>query len=90
MFRRLTFGLPKDPVFPHDLKGLGQDPPPSDSQFLCTDNPPRYFVNEEDEIRSIENPKAYFKFFITRNDRHNCVQREAMNGGRRPRYQRLR
>ncbi|KAF8860018.1 hypothetical protein BDZ45DRAFT_649433 [Acephala macrosclerotiorum] len=61
MFRRLASGLPKDPVFPHDLKGLG------------------YFVNEEDEIRSIENPKAYFKFFITRNNRHNCVQREAMN-----------
>ncbi|CZR69870.1 uncharacterized protein PAC_19770 [Phialocephala subalpina] len=61
MFRRLASGLPKDPFFPHDLRGLG------------------YFVNDEDEIRSIENPKAYFKFFLTKNDRHNCVQREAMN-----------
>ncbi|KUJ13645.1 uncharacterized protein LY89DRAFT_144664 [Mollisia scopiformis] len=61
MFRRLSSGLPKNPIFPHDLKGLG------------------YFVNKNDEIRSIEDPKAYFKFFITRNDRHNCVQREAMN-----------
>ncbi|PMD32288.1 hypothetical protein L207DRAFT_640108 [Hyaloscypha variabilis F] len=62
MFRRLESGLPKDPVFPTSLAGLG------------------YFVNDKDEIRSIENPKAYFKFFLTRNDRHNCVQREAMNG----------
>jgi hypothetical protein len=28
----------------------------------------------------IEDPKAYFKFFLTKNDRYNCVQREAMNG----------
>jgi hypothetical protein len=28
----------------------------------------------------MENPKAYFKFFSTKNDRHNCIQREAMNG----------
>ena len=42
-----------------------------------------YFVNEHDEIRNIENPKAYFKFFLTKNDRHNCVQREAMNGERK-------
>lgn len=40
----------------------------------------RYFVNEKDEIRSIENPKAYFKFFLTKNDRHNSMQRQAMNG----------
>jgi hypothetical protein len=41
---------------------------------------PSYYVNNKDEIRSIENPKAYFKFFLTKNDRHNCVQRESMNG----------
>ena len=62
MFRRLDSGLPKDPVFPSTLEGLG------------------YFINEQDEIRSIENPKAYFKFFLSKNDRHNIVQREAMNG----------
>jgi len=61
MFRRLDPGLPKDPVYPADLKGLG------------------YFINDEDEIRSIENEKAYFKFFLTKNDRFNCVQRESMN-----------
>ncbi|KAH7333056.1 Arb2 domain-containing protein [Rhexocercosporidium sp. MPI-PUGE-AT-0058] len=61
MFRRLDSGLPKDPVYPTDLKGLG------------------YFINHEDEIRSIENEKAYFKFFLTKNDRFNCVQRESMN-----------
>jgi hypothetical protein len=38
-----------------------------------------YYINEKDEIRSIENPKAYFKFFLTKNDRYNCLQREAMN-----------
>ncbi|RDL35900.1 Uncharacterized protein BP5553_06512 [Venustampulla echinocandica] len=61
MFRRLPVGLPKDPVFPADLKELG------------------YFVKDNDEIRNIENPRAYFKFFLTKNDRYNCLQREAMN-----------
>ncbi|TVY76155.1 hypothetical protein LSUE1_G007513, partial [Lachnellula suecica] len=61
MFRRLPSGLPKDPVYPADLKELG------------------YFINDKDEIRSIANPKAYFKFFITKNERTNAAQREAMN-----------
>ncbi|TVY91298.1 hypothetical protein LAWI1_G002986, partial [Lachnellula willkommii] len=39
-----------------------------------------YFINAKDEIRSTENPKAYFKYFITKNQRHNDAQREAMNG----------
>ncbi|KAK6189631.1 hypothetical protein LQW54_013074 [Pestalotiopsis sp. IQ-011] len=38
-----------------------------------------YFVNETDEIRSIENPDNYFKFHIDKNDRHNERQRFAMN-----------
>lgn len=63
MFRRLPSGLPLEPKFPSDLKGLG------------------YFLDEKtDEIRSIENPNAYFKYFITRNTRWNDVQREMMNG----------
>ncbi|TVY23806.1 hypothetical protein LHYA1_G006774 [Lachnellula hyalina] len=62
MFRRLASSLPKDPVYPADLTGLG------------------YFINAKDEIRSTENPKAYFKYFITKNQRHNDAQREAMNG----------
>jgi len=27
----------------------------------------------------ITNPRAYFNFFLTKNDRHNAIQREAMN-----------
>ncbi|KAG6113349.1 hypothetical protein E4U14_001748 [Claviceps sp. LM454 group G7] len=62
MFRRLWTGLPKDAVFPADLKGLG------------------YFVNEEDEIRSIENPDNYFKYFLNRNPRVNARQRFQLDG----------
>ncbi|KAH7316708.1 Arb2 domain-containing protein [Stachybotrys elegans] len=57
MFRRHWSGLPADPMFPDDLKGLG------------------YFVNDEDEIRSLEDPNLYFKFFINRNSRVNDRQR---------------
>ncbi|KAK6072666.1 Arb2 domain-containing protein [Seiridium cupressi] len=38
-----------------------------------------YHVHESDEIRSIENPNNYFKFFISKNQRHNERQRFAMN-----------
>ena len=78
MFRRLPSGLPKDPVFATDLQGLGCVFPFSHS--LHTKPSPSYFINEKDEIRSLENPKAYFKFFLTKNDRYNCAQRESMNG----------
>ncbi|KAK1763591.1 hypothetical protein QBC33DRAFT_518533 [Phialemonium atrogriseum] len=37
-----------------------------------------YFVNGDDEIRSIEDPKKYFKYFITKNDRWNERQRFAL------------
>lgn len=39
-----------------------------------------YFVNSDDEIRSIENPNCYFKFFTSRNTRVNERQRFAFNG----------
>ncbi|KAI9642127.1 hypothetical protein NHQ30_008928 [Ciborinia camelliae] len=52
---------------------------PKDPKFEPTLDGLGYFINEKDEIRSIENPKAYFKFFLTKNDRYNQVQREAMN-----------
>jgi hypothetical protein len=39
-----------------------------------------YYINDEDEIRSIKNPRAYFNFFLTKNERWNLLQREAMNG----------
>ncbi|PNY22895.1 Arb2 domain-containing protein [Tolypocladium capitatum] len=61
MFRRHWSGLPKDPSFPADLKGLG------------------YFINDEDEIRSTEDPDCYFKFFLNRNPRINERQRFAFN-----------
>ncbi|KAK8024110.1 hypothetical protein PG993_012176 [Apiospora rasikravindrae] len=54
--------------------GLPKDPEfPSDLEGLG------YFINEKDEIRSNENPDNYFKFFLTRNPRHNERQRYAMN-----------
>lgn len=40
----------------------------------------RYFVNDEDEIRSIENPDCYYKFFISKNMRVNERQRFHFNG----------
>lgn len=45
-----------------------------------TKHPSSYFVNEDDEIRSIENSDNYFQFFISRNPRWNDRQRYAMNG----------
>lgn len=41
--------------------------------------PSRYFVNDQDEIRSIENPDCYFKFFINKNARTNERQRFGFN-----------
>ncbi|KFA53938.1 hypothetical protein S40293_01775 [Stachybotrys chartarum IBT 40293] len=78
MFRRLWSGLPADVSFPDSLKGLGyvniaraQDT----SGRLLIGWVGRYFVNAEDEIRSIENADNYFKFFINRNPRINDRQR---------------
>lgn len=41
--------------------------------------PSRYYVTENDQIRSIANPDKEFNFFISKNDRVNEMQREAMN-----------
>ncbi|KAH6630485.1 Arb2 domain-containing protein [Chaetomium sp. MPI-SDFR-AT-0129] len=38
-----------------------------------------YFINEIDEIRLIENPDYYFKYFISKNERWNERQRFAFN-----------
>ncbi|RDA95359.1 hypothetical protein CP533_3483 [Ophiocordyceps camponoti-saundersi (nom. inval.)] len=35
----------------------------------------RYFINDEDEIRNIEQPDTYFKFFLDHNERINLRQR---------------
>lgn len=39
-----------------------------------------YFINDIDEVRSKQNPRAWFHYFLTKNSRYNDVQREAMNG----------
>ncbi|KHO01379.1 uncharacterized protein MAM_00380 [Metarhizium album ARSEF 1941] len=39
----------------------------------------RYFVDDSDEIRSIEDPKQYFKFFLNKNARINQRQRFAFD-----------
>ena len=79
MFRRKWSGLPKDPNFPSDLAELGYSPLPKSSWLLCSLQASRYFINNVDEIRSIDDPKSYFKFFITKNERWNERQRFAMN-----------
>ncbi|KAK3371949.1 Arb2 domain-containing protein [Podospora didyma] len=38
-----------------------------------------YFINDEDEIRSLTNPDNYFKFFVSKNERWNERQLFHMN-----------
>ncbi|KAI1803860.1 Arb2 domain-containing protein, partial [Daldinia bambusicola] len=38
-----------------------------------------YFINEDDEVRSIENPDNYFHFFLNRSPRYNERQRYAFS-----------
>ncbi|GAB0140747.1 hypothetical protein EsHS_00001360 [Epichloe bromicola] len=79
MFRRLWPGLPKDAEFPSDLEGLGYVTVRFDNFLDAYLTLIRYFVHENDEIRSIENPDNYFKFFINRNPRVNQRQRFEFN-----------
>ncbi|GAB1311623.1 Arb2 domain-containing protein [Madurella fahalii] len=61
-------------MFRRRWSGLPADPIfPSDLTELG------YFVNDIDEIRSIEDPDSYFKYFLTKNERWNERQRFAMN-----------
>lgn len=39
-----------------------------------------YFINEDDEIRSLENADYYFHYFLTKNERYNDRRRFAYNG----------
>ena len=39
----------------------------------------RYRINEKDQIRSIAHPDQEFNFFISKNERVQDVQREAMD-----------
>ncbi|TDZ61959.1 hypothetical protein CTRI78_v003999 [Colletotrichum trifolii] len=43
-----------------------------------------YFINDEDEIRNIDEPNAYFKYFLSKNTRVNDRQRFHFNGKFRP------
>ncbi|TWU72983.1 hypothetical protein ED733_004307 [Metarhizium rileyi] len=48
---------------------------PKDVSFPSSLQGLGYFVNDDDEIRSIKNPDQYFKFFINKNARVNQRQR---------------
>ncbi|KAI3326966.1 Arb2 domain-containing protein [Xylariaceae sp. AK1471] len=52
---------------------------PADPEFPSDLKGLGYFINKDDEVRSIENEDNYFKFFINRNERWNDRQRFAMN-----------
>ncbi|KAL7934196.1 hypothetical protein V8C35DRAFT_321946 [Trichoderma chlorosporum] len=52
---------------------------PKDASFPSDLKGLGYFVNEDDEIRSIEDPDNYFKFFIDRNSRICARQRFEFN-----------
>ncbi|UKZ94983.1 uncharacterized protein TrAFT101_009833 [Trichoderma asperellum] len=52
---------------------------PSDASFPSDLEGLGYFVNDQDEIRSIENPDNYFKFFLDRNPRICARQRFEFN-----------
>ncbi|KJZ75208.1 hypothetical protein HIM_05402 [Hirsutella minnesotensis 3608] len=61
-------------MFRRHWSGLPKDPSfSSDLKSLG------YFINEDDEVRSIENPGYYFKFFLNRNARVNARQRFAFD-----------
>jgi hypothetical protein len=77
MFRLLNSGLPRDPEFPSNLEELGSVLTSFQFPLLTLHS---YFVNPDDEIRSISNSNAYFNYFITNNDRVNDAQREGFNG----------
>ncbi|KAI8963993.1 Arb2 domain-containing protein [Daldinia sp. FL1419] len=52
---------------------------PADPDFPIDLSKLGYFINEDDEVRAIDNPDNYFKFFLNRNTRWNERQRYAMN-----------
>ncbi|CAG9940529.1 unnamed protein product [Clonostachys rosea f. rosea IK726] len=52
---------------------------PKDADFPADLEELGYFVNDGDEIRSIEDPDYYFKYFLSKNDRVNQRQRFSFN-----------
>ncbi|KAK0628189.1 hypothetical protein B0T17DRAFT_144160 [Bombardia bombarda] len=79
MFRRRWSGLPADPIYPSDLTELGFVRHHTYHSARANQKSHRYFVNEQDEIRLIDDPDYYFKYFITKNERWNERQRFAFN-----------
>jgi hypothetical protein len=75
MFCRRWSGLPSDPEFPANLTDLGFVSSIRKAGAAANTILPSYFVNKEDEIRSIEDEDYYFKYFLTKNERHNVRQR---------------
>ncbi|CAH0039923.1 unnamed protein product [Clonostachys solani] len=52
---------------------------PKDADFPADLEKLGYYVNDGDEIRSIEDPDYYFKFFLSKNERVNQRQRFSFN-----------
>ncbi|KAI0844295.1 Arb2 domain-containing protein [Daldinia vernicosa] len=52
---------------------------PADPDFPVDLSKLGYFINEDDEVRAIDNPDNYFHFFFNRNPRWNERQRYAFN-----------
>lgn len=83
MFRRTWSGLPQDPIFPSNFEDLGFVSILTSllllSSLLILHYCGSYFVNDQDEIRLINDPKLYYKFFTWRNERWNERQRFHFN-----------
>ncbi|KAI4104343.1 MAG: hypothetical protein L6R37_003340 [Teloschistes peruensis] len=52
---------------------------PPDIEFPADLKGLGYFINDQDQVRSIKHPDQDFNFFISKNERVNVVQREAHN-----------
>ncbi|KAL8675227.1 MAG: hypothetical protein Q9168_000347 [Polycauliona sp. 1 TL-2023] len=52
---------------------------PEDFHFPADLEKLKYAINDQDQVRSLENPDQEFNFFISKNERMNVVQREAFN-----------
>ena len=83
MFCRRWSGLPNDPEWPDNLEDLGFVSSIQQhliSRAAANSTRSSYFVNKDDEIRSIEDENYYFKYFLTMSERHNQRQRFHFNG----------
>ncbi|KAL8820959.1 MAG: hypothetical protein Q9223_000913 [Gallowayella weberi] len=58
---------------------LNESALPADFDFPADLEKLGYAINDNDQIRSIQNPNQEFNFFISKNERMNLMQREAFN-----------